>query len=355
MSLLLNILKTEWKVKMLEYNKKRKLSYIIITIIGAVLIALIFVFSLSYGQYKITFYNTLLALFGNASSATESNVIFLLRFPRTVVACFIGIALSISGLIYQSTFQNELVSPDILGVSSGASVGVAMGLLLDFPALAVSGLSFIFGLIAMGLTQSIALIFKNKSPIILVISGILVSGLMGSIVSLIKAYVNSESVLPSIVFWLLGSFASVKMIHVKLIVPIVTICVIFLFIFRNKLNIIALGREEAKSKGTNYKAWRNIIIFIGTVLTASAVSIAGTIGWIGLVIPHITRLLVGHTAQKTIPVTLVLGGSFMMITDTLARNISTSEIPVGAITGIIGIVIFLIILARQRGQDYVID
>jgi iron complex transport system permease protein len=121
------------------------------------------------------------------------------------------------------------------------------------------------------------------------------------------------------------------------------------------LNNIALGQEEAKSKGINYRAWRIIIIVTGTILTASAVSVAGTIGWVGLVIPHITRLLVGHTAQKTIPVTVVLGGSFMMTTDILARSLTTSEIPVGAITGIIGIVVFMIILAVQRGRDYGID
>jgi iron complex transport system permease protein len=321
-----------------------------------VLTVVIFVLSLAVGQYRISFGDTLQALFGNASSATDNIVIWVLRFPRTVVACFVGIALAISGLIYQSTFQNELVSPDILGVAAGASVGVAAGILLGFPFLAVSGFGFIFGTIAMLLTLLIAHVFKNKSPIILVISGILVSGLMGSIVSLIKAWANVETVLPSIVFWLLGSFASVRMIHVWILFPIVTVCAAFLFMISGKvLNNVALGPEEAKSKGINYKAWRIVIIIVGTILTASAVSVAGTIGWVGLVVPHITRLLVGYTAQKTIPVTIVFGGSFMMIIDILARNLTTSEIPVGAITGIIGIIVFMIILATQRGRNYGID
>jgi iron complex transport system permease protein len=208
----------------------------------------------------------------------------------------------------------------------------------------------------MGLTLLIAQIFRNKSPIILVISGILVSGLMGSIVSLIKAWVNAETVLPSIVFWLLGSFASTRMIHVWILLPTVAICTAFLFMISGKvLNNIALGQEEAKSKGIYYKLWKIVIIAIGTILTASAVSVAGTIGWIGLVIPHIVRLLVGHTAQKTIPVTVVFGGLFMMLTDILARTLTASEIPVGAITGIIGIVVFMIILATQRGRNYVVD
>jgi iron complex transport system permease protein len=337
-------------------DAKRSIPYLLFPIIGAVLMVAIFVISLRLGRYKISFGNTLQALFGNASTETDNVVIWVLRFPRTMVACFVGIALSISGLIYQSTFQNELVSPDILGVSSGASVGVAAGLLLGLPLLAVSGFGFIFGAGAMGLTILIARIFKNKSPILLVISGILVSGLMSSIVSLIKAWANAETVLPSIVFWLLGSFASVKMIHVWILFPIIAICAIFLFVISGKvLNNIALGQEEAKSKGINYTAWRIVIIIIGTILTVSAVSVAGTIGWVGLVIPHITRLLVGHTAQKTIPVTVVFGGSFMMITDILARTLTTSEIPIGAISGIIGIVVFMIILARQRRRNYVID
>jgi iron complex transport system permease protein len=146
------------------------------------------------------------------------------------------------------------------------------------------------------------------------------------------------------------------MIHVWILLPTVTICAVFLFLISGKiLNNIALGQEEAKSKGINYKMWKIVIIAIGTILTASAVSVAGTIGWIGLVIPHITRLLVGYTAQKTIPVTIVFGGSFMMVTDILARTLTTSEIPVGAITGIIGIVIFMIILTVQRGRNYVVD
>jgi iron complex transport system permease protein len=296
------------------------------------------------------------ALVGYTDRAIDAAVIWNLRLPRTAVACLVGIALSLSGLIYQSTFQNELVSPDILGVSSGASVGVAAGLLLGLPLIAVSGLGFILGTSAMGLTLIISKIFRNKSPIMLVIAGILVSGLMGSIVSLMKALANVDTILPAIVFWLLGSFASVKMVHFWILLPIVLICSIFLFLISGKiLNNIALGREEAKSKGINYKIWRIVILITGTILTASAVSVAGTIGWIGLVVPHMTRLLVGHTAQKTIPVTVVFGGSFMMVTDILARTLTDSEIPVGAVTGVIGIIVFMIILIMQTGQNYGID
>jgi len=332
---------------------KRRVPYIVYPIIGAVFLAFIFIISMTVGQYSITFVAAIKALFGNAEKSMDAVVVFQLRLPRTAVACLVGIALSLSGLIYQSTFQNELVSPDIIGVSSGASVGVAMGLLLGIPLLAVSGLGFVFGAVALLLTLLITRTFRNKSPLMLIIAGILVSGLMSAIVSLIKAYANADTTLPAIVFWLLGSFSSVQMVHVWILLPIVAICAAFLFAISGKIiNNIALGREEAKSKGINYKAWRIVILVIGTILTASSVAVAGSIGWVGLVIPHMTRLLVGHTAQKTIPVATVLGGSFMIIADILSRTITNSETPVGAITGIIGIVVFIIILAAQSGRNY---
>ncbi|MDR0313508.1 MAG: iron ABC transporter permease [Treponema sp.] len=339
----------------IKTRTKKKNHYFIFPTVGAVLMVIIFIVSLAVGRYSITFIAAIKALFGNAERVTDAAVIWELRLPRTLVAGLVGIALSLSGLIYQSTLQNELVSPEFLGVSPGASVGVAFGLLRGFPLLAVSGLGFLSGGIAMLFTLAIAWFFKNKSPIMLVLAGILVSGLMGSIVSIIKAYANTETTLPAIVFFLLGSFASVKMVHVWVLLVVVLVCAAILFLISSKLNVIALGREEAKSKGVNYKFWQTTIIIVGTVLTASAVSVAGTIGWAGLVIPHMTRMLVGHTAQKTILVAAFFGGSFMMATDILARTFTNSEIPVGAITGILGILAFVAILIVKKGSDYVVD
>ena len=337
-------------------HTKKNIPYFVYPLGGAIVLLSIFLLSLSVGQYNISFEAVIKALLGHAEKTTDAIVIWELRLPRTAVACLVGVALSISGLVYQSTFQNELVSPDILGVSSGASVGVAAGLLLGLPLLAVSGVGFVLGGIAMLLTLLIAWCFRSKSPIMLVLSGILVSGLMSSIVSLIKAFASAETVLPAIVFWLLGSFASVKMIHFWILLPIVFICTLFLFAISGKiLNNIALGREEAKSKGINYKRWLTVVIIICTILTASAVAVAGAIGWVGLVIPHMARLLVGYTTQRTIPVVIVFGGSFMMITDILARTLTNSEIPVGALTGLIGIAIFISILMLKRGKNYGIN
>jgi len=333
-----------------------RFTFVACLIAGIVIMVTIFFTSLTVGQYSMSISEVINALLRNSENAMDITVIWELRLPRTAVACLVGIALSLSGLIYQSTFQNELASPDIIGVSSGASVGVAAGLLLGLPLLAVSGLGFVLGTTAMILTILVAKVFRNRSPIMLIIAGILVSGLMGSIVSMIKMWANTDTVLPAIVFWLLGSFSSVNMIHFWILLPVILSCLIFIFIISGKvLNNISLGEEEAKSKGINYKAWRVVVLAIGTILTASSVSVAGAIGWIGLVVPHMTRLLCGHIAQRTIPVAALFGGSFMMVADILARTLTNSEIPIGAITGFLGIIIFIAILSIRRGQKYVID
>ena len=334
----------------------RPIPYSLYLVAGTAILLIIFFTSLAVGQYSMSFTAVINALIGNSENATDIAVIWELRLPRTAVACLVGVALSLSGLIYQSTFQNELASPDILGVSSGASVGVAAGLLVGLPLLYVSGAGFVFGGFAMILTILIAKVFRSRSSVMLVIAGILVSGLMGSIVSLIKMFANTDTVLPAIVFWLLGSFSSVKMIHFWILLPIVLSCSVFIFMISGKiLNNIVLGQEEAKSKGINYKAWRIVVLAVGTILTAGSVAVAGAIGWIGLVVPHMTRLLCGHMAQRTIPVAALFGGSFMMAADILARTLTDSEIPVGAITGFIGIIVFILILSVQRGRAYVID
>jgi len=322
-------------------------------ILGLLLLISIFFISLMCGQYQLSPNEVFNGLFAGDNGTIASNIIWKLRLPRLLCSCFVGIALAVSGIIYQTTFQNQLASPDVIGVSSGASVGIAAGLLFGLPLMLTSTLGFIFGVIAMLITLIIARLFKNKSITILIIAGVLVSGLMGSIVSLIKAIANDDTVLPNIVFWLLGSFANVTMKHVIILMIVVIICVIFLHLISGKIiNNIALGADMAKSRGINYKLWRIIILCFSTILTAISVCIAGVIGWVGLVIPQISRLLVGHSTQKSIPLAAVFGGSFMMICDTLARTITTSEIPVGAISGLLGIIIFIIILMFKKSQNY---
>ena len=334
---------------MVKENKR----LIIFLIITTILFCLLFILGLVVGRYNISITSFLKALFTSSEDyITERRIIYNLRLPRTIVAGLSGIALSLAGLIYQETFQNKLVSPDLLGVSSGAGVGAALAILLGLSSAFVSTFAFLFGLATVALTLIIAKTFRNKTDIMLVLSGIVVGGLASSILSMIKYLADAETILASITYWLMGSFADVTMKSVWLMLPVVAICAIFLLLVSHRINVIALGKEEAITKGVNYNVYRIIIIMISTLLTAITVSFCGTISWIGLVIPHIVRLIVGKNTTRSIPLCITFGGCFMIIVDILSRVFTTSEIPLSAITGLFGTIIFIIILISRRRKLY---
>ena len=309
----------------------------------------VFILALMVGRYPITFNDIGNLLSGNlAHSSNEYKVLTNLRLPRTIVAALVGIALSLSGLVYQETFQNKLVSPDFLGVSSGASVGAATAILMGMSPFIITVFAFFTGIITVSMTLLLAKIFQNRSPMILLLSGIIIGGLMSAILSLIKYLADPESTLATITFWLMGSCESSTMTDVGMLLPIVVICSAFLFVVRWRINLIALGREEALTKGVNYDLYRRTIIIIATLMTASSVSVVGCVGWIGLVIPHITRLIVGNNTAHTIPLAIVFGGVFMILVDLMSRAFTASEIPLSAITGLFGTVIIISILYFRR-------
>ena len=321
-------------------------------ILSTLFVIVVLIFAILMGRFQISLKAFYYIVIGSTSDyQLEYNVIMKLRLPRTLMAMFVGAGLSLSGLVYQETFQNRLVSPDILGVSSGASVGVALGLLMGLPILSINFIGFLFGLLSIVATLSLSKIFKNKTPTILILSGIIVSGFMTSILSVIKTIANTETVLPAITYWLLGSFDKTELIDVAIISPIVIIGAIILLTMRWKINIVALGEEEAVTKGINYKGNRLIIITIATLLTASAVAFAGVIGWIGLVIPHIVRLVIGRNTKYTVPLIITFGAAFMMISDVLSRSFFSAEIPLSAVTGFIGgVPIFVLILSFAKNE-----
>ncbi len=185
----------------------------------------------------------------------------------------------------------------------------------------------------------------------LVLAGIIVSGLMSAILSFIKYFANEQTVLVSITYWLMGSFANAVMSDVYIMLPIVAVCSIIIFILRWRINLVALGEEEAQSKGINYKAYRLLIIGISTLLTASSVAFSGTISWIGLVVPHIVRLITGRNTKQSIPLTIIFGGTFMILTDIISRTFTSAEIPLSAVTGLFGTIIFVIILVAKRREN----
>lgn len=331
-------------------EKKRLTIFLVIT---SVLFVLLFFLALVVGRYNIDIDRFIKALFiGGEEYIIEKRIILNLRLPRVIVAGLTGIALSLSGLIYQETFQNKLVSPDLLGVSSGSGVGAALAIILGLHSAVISLFSFAFGFLTVILTLIIAKAFKNKSDIMLVLSGIIVGGLASSVLSLIKYLADAETTLASITYWLMGSFDEVTMKSVWIILPVVLICVTILMLISHRINIIALGKEEAITKGVNYNYYRIIVIMISTLLTTITVSFCGTISWIGLVIPHIVRAIVGKNTTRSIPLCITFGGCFMIIVDILSRVFTTSEIPLSAITGLFGTIIFIIILISSRRKLY---
>lgn len=314
------------------------------------LLLVLFLSAVMIGRYNVPASNFFKIITGNDDvPIIDKNIVLNLRIPRTIVALLTGIALSISGLVYQEIFNNKLVSPDLLGVSSGASVGAAFAIVLGYTGLVISLFSFTLGLITMFLTLIVTKIFKSSSSVYLLLAGVIIGGFMSSATGLFKYLASSDRQLSEITFWLLGSFSSVTYDSVLILLPIVLFGVITLFLLKWKINILALGQEEATSVGINYKALRLVVIICATLLTAGTVAIAGVIGWIGLVIPHISRILVGRNTKRTIPLTIVIGACFMIIVDVISRSFTSTEIPLSVVTGFFGTPLFLVILYTKRG------
>ena len=273
--------------------------------------------------------------------ASMYNVVMEIRLPRVLGAIAVGVALAVSGAAYQGVFRNDLVSPDLLGVSHGASVGACIGILMHLSLYGIAVLAFLGGILSVCLTLALPRLSQNQSRIVLVLCGIIVSGFMAAIIGLLKYIADPDTELQDIVYWQLGSLAKVTWDNLFY----GTIAVLAL---RWRLNILSLPDQEAQSLGVNVNRERLVIIGISTLLTAAAVCLSGTIGWVGLVIPHLSRMLVGNDHKKLIPVTIVVSASFLMLADLFARSLTTTEIPLGILCGFIGTPFFAWVLYRQR-------
>lgn len=332
-----------------EYHKSRKTFIISVLILSALIVILFFV-SMSVGRYRIPFSDVIKYFTGQTVPELSTRVIAYLRLPRTLLAVLVGCALAVSGAIYQSAFNNKLVSPDLLGVSSGASVGACFAILLGLSGVFISLFSFVMGFIAVILTVLIAKIFKNKSNVVLLLSGIAVGGLMSSGVGLMKYLADDEMKLAEMTYWLLGDLSGTTMKEVWIMLPIVVASCIVTVLTSWRVNIVSLGAKESKALGINYNANMSILIGIATILTAGAVSVSGTIGWIGLVIPNVVRLIVGSDNKKVLPLSMLSGAAFMIIVDMLARTLAPNEIPLSVITGIIGTPLFIYAIFKRRKE-----
>lgn len=336
-------------------QRKRRAALAIAT---ATLIILFFG-SFMLGQYPIDplgVISTISAkLFGTPCVESEmaQTVVWKIRLPRICAALFVGAALSVAGAVYQGLFKNPMVSPDILGASSGAGFGAALAILLSLPYVFIQTNAFVFGIIAVGLAYGIcrAVSSGKDSILMLVLGGMVVSTLFSSFITLTKYVADPDSKLPEITYWLMGSLSTVSLRDVLFLLPPLLIGLVPLASLRWQLNALAFGDEEAQSMGLNVNRLRAIFIFSATLLTAASVAIAGMIGWVGLIIPHMARFIIGPNCRELIPMSFLLGGCFLLIVDNLARNLFVAEIPLGILTSIIGAPFFFYLLFRRKKEQ----
>lgn len=307
--------------------------------------------SLSWGRYTIPPSDVIDTLLNNSQNEIQHNIIFNLRLPRILAAILVGAALAVAGTTYQGIFRNPLVSPDILGVSNGACVGAAIAILMGSGMLGVQTFAFAGGLIAVLLTMNLPHLIQRDSTIVLVLSGIIVSGFMMASLGLIKYLADPETQLADIVYWQLGSLTKSNYDNLMILAPIIVLTTAVLLAMRWRINVLSLGDREAKLIGANIRFERGMMVCTATLLTASAVCLSGTIGWLGLVIPHLARLFIGDNNVKSLPMAALIGAIFLLIVDTLARNLYIQEIPLGILTGFIGAPFFAWVLIKQKVVD----
>lgn len=328
----------------------------IISILLLIFLPIILFFaSFLLGRYPIAPFdviNTLLCpIFPQCEvSPTITTIVFKIRLPRILGAFVVGSSLAMAGVAFQSIFKNPLVSSDLLGVSNGAGFGAALAILISGVGVVTQIFAFIFGIISVSITYMLSKAYKSGGILVLVLSGVAISAFFSALVSAIKFVADPNDKLPEIVYWLMGSLASVTVDKLIMILVPVALGMIILFALRWNMNLLAMGDEEAQSLGINPSRVRLLIIIGCTLLTSAAVSISGIIGWIGLVIPHMARMVVGSDNRILIPASLSLGASFLLLIDNISRALISIEIPIGVLTAIIGVPIFLYLLKRGYSE-----
>ncbi len=339
---------------LIKWNIRDKIQEDKVSVIFLLLIPLICLFFISFfiGRYPIYPQEIIMAMASklfhipSMSTPAVNTIIFDIRLPRILGAMMVGAALSVAGASFQGLFRNPLVSPDKLGVSAGAGFGAALAIVFSTSAILIQSSAFIWGLIAVGMTYLIGKKFKGTSMMTLVLCGIIVSSFFIAFLAMIKYIANPNDQLQSIVFWLLGSLASVTNQDIIIVALPITIGTLILLMIRWRINILSMGEEEAQTLGVNPKKIQSIIIICCTLITAASVSICGIIAWVGLVIPHITRMIVGPDHKILLPASIIVGAFFLLLVDDLARSLTTTEIPLGLLTTFIGAPFFIYLLIK---------
>ena len=306
------------------------------------------------GPYPVTLEQLAKAvtrLFIDEPAATDQvdTVLLSIRLPRVATALLVGAALSAAGAVYQGLFRNPLVSPDILGVSTGAGLGAVAAIFFSLPVIAIQGFAFVGGAITVTLVYLVANAVRNHEPtLVLVLSGVVIGALAGACISLLKILADPYDQLPAITFWLLGSLAGIRTSDLASALPAVLIGLIPLVLLRWRMNLMALGDEEAATLGIDPRRLRLLFVAAATLMTASVVAISGVIGWVGLVMPHIARLVVGPNFNRLLPAAMLMGAGYLLVVDTIARTLAETEIPLGVLTAFLGAPVFVWLLATGR-------
>jgi iron complex transport system permease protein len=290
------------------------------------------------GPYGVAPGRILAILGGDHSDPQAVTVLLAIRLPRVLAA---------AGAAYQTVFRNPLVSPDILGVSAGAGFGAVLGILLGLPVIAIQTLGFCTGLATVGLVLALSLMLRGTGQVlVMVLCGIAVGALAGAGIALVKLLADPEQQLPAITFWLMGSLAGVKRVDVALALPALLIGLLPLLALRWRIGILAMDEDEAMAMGVDVRPLRLLVIACATLMTAAAVAMAGVIGWVGLMVPHMARLLIGPRFDRLLPASVLIGAGFMVLVDTAARSIAPIEVPLGILTAVAGAPAFVGLLAR---------
>ncbi|MGJ3258720.1 MAG: FecCD family ABC transporter permease [Rhodospirillales bacterium] len=318
-------------------------------------LAVLFCITATIGQYPLSVGDVVTALWqglsGTAAAGdTAATVVLDIRLPRLAAALLVGLALAASGATYQTVFRNPLVAPDILGVSAGAGLGAVCAIFLSLPVPMIQLFAFVFGLTAVAIVYAMARLVRGAhDPIlVLVLAGVVIGAVMGAGISVLTYLADPYDQLPAITFWLMGSLAGITFDDLMGAWPAVLIGIIPLFLLRWRVNLMSLGEDEARALGVDTGKLRVLLVVSATLMTSSVVAISGTVGWVGLIIPHMARFLVGPEFTRLLPATFLIGAAYVLIVDTLARSLAGIEIPIGILNAFIGAPLFLWILARAR-------
>lgn len=324
-------------------------------VLGAVFLAVL-LGSLLVGRYALSPGQLVHMLWARISGGaadwpiSDDKVVFAVRLPRVAAAALAGAALAVSGAAYQGMFRNPMVSPDILGASTGAGFGAAVAILLGAGYFGISAAAFCCGLLAVAAAWLVSRLSKSHQTVALILAGMMISSLFSAGTSFVKLVADTQQQLPAITYWLMGSLSSIKDKDVLFLSIPVTLGMVPLLVLRWRMNLLTLGEEEAQSMGVNTRRLRGVVIVCATLLTSASVAVSGMIGWVGLVIPHFCRMLFGYDYRRLIPAGALFGAAFLLAVDDIARLVTTGELPLGILTAFVGAPLFLYLIATGGGR-----